>query len=55
MDLLRSIYRNIYLSTYFVFAGYVRNNYQPSDIIAFDETPVRADMVSETTVNVTPK
>ena len=27
-------------------------SYQPSDIIAFDETPVWADMVSDTTVHV---
>ena len=30
-------------------------SYQPSDIIAFDETPVWADMVSDTTVDVNGK
>ena len=29
----------------------IKYSYQPSDIIAFDETPVWADMVSNTTVD----
>ena len=32
-----------------------RNNYNPCDIIAMDETPVWSDMVSETTVDTTGK
>ena len=30
-------------------------SYQPADIIAFDETPIWADMVSNTTVDVVGK
>ena len=33
----------------------IKYSYQPSDIIAFDETPVWADMVSNTTVDVVGK
>ena len=33
----------------------MKYSYQPSDIIAFDETPVWADMVSDTTVDVVGK
>ena len=33
----------------------MKYSYQPSDIIAFDETPVWADMMSDTTVDVVGK
>ena len=33
----------------------MKYSYQPADIIAFDETPIWADMVSDTTVDVVGK